>query len=247
MTMSTCARRADPTLFFAPIYNTAMSTGQSEITGPIVFHDSHGIFDAQSTVWSAKNQEAARIVEHQAQCILLVEKDSIFKRLLADDFPATNQCILATDGGYPGRSFRKLLHNIEQQTRLPFYVLADNDPAGYEFFFLIARGGLANNPRERASAIPGAAYLGLRTSDFERMKLHDDATIYLSSAEQQQLQRLASYPWLPADSCWRLDMKEMQKRGFKVEMEATCSLSLEYLAKQFLPQRLGAADLLRLT
>jgi hypothetical protein len=38
----------------------------------------------------------------------------------------------------------------------------------------------------------------------------------------------------------------MQKRGFKVEMEATSSLSIGYLAEPFLPQRLASADHLRL-
>ena len=223
-----------------------MSTGQSEISGPIVFGDSLGRFDAQSTVWSATSRDGVQIVEHHARCILMVEKNSIFKRLLADKFPAKNQCILATDGGYPGRSFRKLLHKIEQQTRLPFYVLADNDPAGYEFFFLIVRGGLAKNPREQASAIPGAAYLGLLNSDFESMKLHDDVTIKLTPDERQQLDRLLSYAWLPAGSPWRSEINAMQKRGFKVEMEATASLSIDYLAEHFLPQRLASANHLRL-
>ena len=223
-----------------------MSLGQNEITGPIVFADSQGRFDIQSTVWAAKGREGVQIVEHCARCILLVEKGSIFKRLLEDEFAAKNQCILATDGGYPGRSFRKLLHKIEQQTGLPFYVLADNDPAGYEFFFLVARGGLGINPRERASAIPSAAYLGLRTSDFESMKLHDDVTIKLTPNERQQLDRLASYPWLPVDSPWRSEINAMRKRGFKVEMEATNTLSLDYLAEHFLPQRLASANHLRL-
>jgi DNA topoisomerase-6 subunit A len=96
-----------------------MRTGQNEIAGPIVFEDSQGRFDAQSTVWSAKGREGLQIVEHYAQCILLVEKGSIFNRLLEDKFPVKNQCILATDRGYAGRSLRKLLHKIENETRRP--------------------------------------------------------------------------------------------------------------------------------
>src|SRR5580693_6164872 len=102
-----------------------MQLGQSEITGPIVFEDSHGRYDAQSAVWSAKGREGVQVVEHHARCILLVEKDTLFRRLVADNFPAKNQCILASDNGYPGRSLRALLHKIEDETRLPFYILAD--------------------------------------------------------------------------------------------------------------------------
>jgi DNA topoisomerase VI subunit A len=223
-----------------------MSLGQSKITGPISFEDSQGRFDAKSAVWSAKGLDDVRIVEHRARRILLVEKDLIFDRLVAENFPAKSQCILATGGGYPGRSLRRLLYKIEQETLLPFYVLADNDPAGYEFFFLVARGGVNKNPREQASAIDRAVYLGLRCSDFESMKLGDEVTIELKPDEREQLDRLLSYSWLPADSPWRSEITAMQKRGFKVEMEATVSLSIDYLAEHFLPQRLAVADHLRL-
>jgi len=57
---------------------------------------------------------------------------------------------------------------------------------------------------------------------------------------------LRLWHWLPVDSPWRSEINAMRKRGFKVEMEATNTLSLDYLAEHFLPQRLASANHLRL-
>jgi DNA topoisomerase-6 subunit A len=165
--------------------------------------------------------------------MMLVEKNTIFERLREDDFATKNHCLLLCGNGFPGRSFRLFVRQLHDQLRLPFYVLADNDPAGYELFFLTAR------------EFPEAVYLGLRVRDYELLGLSDWVQIALSGAEREQLRVLKARPWLRSDVAWQHELDALLKRGFKVEMEALCSVSVSCFADSYLPKRLAAADHLR--
>jgi len=191
--------------------------------------------------------EGVSVVEHHARFVLLVEKADIFARLLKDEFPAKNQCVLFCGNGYPGRAFRVLVRRLHDQLRLPFYVLADNDPAGYELFFLTALGATRRrNAAATSLAIANAAFVGLRVRDYELLELAHGIQIMLSDAERQQLQRFKSYRWLKSDAAWQCEMDVLLQRGFKVEMEALFTLSPSFLADTYLPARLSSDDHLRL-
>lgn len=156
---------------------------------------------------------------------------------------------MACGNGYPGRSFRRILCQIHKQIALPFYVLADNDPGGFEFFFLVCRGTARSSDfggtRGHPLAIPEAAYIGLRASDYDRMAMERWAYINLNERERIQLDRLSSCDWLNPNTPWQDEFRAMRLRGFKVEMEATYALSRSYLAKTYLPARIAAGDHLR--
>lgn len=207
------------------------------ITGPITLRDELGSHDLRASAWSGprgSSGDDVSFVEHNAQFMMLVKKATIFARLREDEFATKNRCVLICGNGFPGRTFRGLLRQLCDQLRLPFYVLADNDPAGYELFFLTGRG------------IPGAVYLGLRVRDYELLGLPDWVQIKLSEAEREQLQRLRARPWLKQDAEWQCEVDALLQRGFKVEMEALCSVSVSYFPERYLAERLGATDHLRL-
>ena len=207
------------------------------ITGPVTLRDSRGSHDLRASVWHGPNEtshEGISIIEHDAKVALLVEKTTIFDQLLKTDFATKNQCILLCGGGYPGRTFLRLVGQLHNQLRLPFYVLADNDPAGYELLLLLAR------------QIPAIAYLGLRVRDYELLAMSEVAQITLSDAEREQIHRLKAHPSLRSDAAWQLDLDSLLRRGFKVEMEALMSVSASCLAEDYLPKRLAARDHLRI-
>jgi DNA topoisomerase VI subunit A len=206
------------------------------ITGPITLHDEEGSHDLRASAWSGPRDGSGggiSVVEHDAQSMLLVEKNTIFARLRDDDFATKNHCVLCCGTGFPGRSFRALVGQLHQQLQLPFHVLADNDPAGYQLFFLTAR------------EFPAAAYLGLRVRDYELLGLPDWVQIALTDAEREQLRGLKARPWLKSDVAWQLELDGLLQRGFKVEMEALCTVSVSCFADCYLPERLAAKDHLR--
>lgn len=175
--------------------------------------------------------------------MLLVEKQGIFNRLKQDGFAEQHRCVMLSGNGYPGLSFRRVIHTLHQQLRIPLYVLADNDPAGYEMFFLVTRGSARTTGSIRAaSAVPGAAFVGVQVRDYGLFSLPDDAGITLNEEERLQLLRLKSCTWLRQDPLWQREFDQLLERGFKVEMEAFCLLSLSFMASSYLPDRIAAAN-----
>ena len=126
-------------------------------------------------------------------------------------------CVLATGGGGPSRSFHAVLRQLHDQLRVPFYVMADNDPAGYMLYFQIARGTprREGNPRN-ANAIPEPRFLGLRARDYERLEMPACSTIPLKDEELEQLGHLESCPWLSSNAAWRREFGALRRHGFKV-------------------------------
>lgn len=223
------------------------------ITGPLLLRDSHGLHDLHASIWAGPNgshEEQVTVVKHAARFVLLVEKKNIFGRLCADDFHLKGRCVLASGDGYPGRSFHRVLRKICDQIALPLYVLADNDPGGYELFFLVARGTARcrdyRGANHNALAIRQAAFIGMRTRDYSAMGMGEWASISLSEPDRAQLNRISSCAWLKSDDRWQEEIRTMASRGFKVELEATFGLSPTYLADTYLPERIAANDHLRL-
>jgi len=216
------------------------------IVGPIVLRDTRGTQDLRCFVWRGPLDGAGdgvAVVEHDAACMLLVEKHNVFERLRMDGFAQERRCVVLCGNGYLGRSFHRLVHRIHEQLQVPLYVLADNDPAGYEFFFHVARGSASARGRpQSATAIPIAAFLGLRVRDFELLGLSDHVGIDLSDPERSQIRRLMSCPWLRSDAAWQQELDGLMQRGFKVELEALCTISLSHMASSYLPDRLDASD-----
>jgi DNA topoisomerase VI subunit A len=220
------------------------------ITGPLVIQDDGGRHDLRDRIWTGPTDESRKqilVAEHDARFTLLVEKRNIFNRLIEDGFHRTNRCILASGDGYPGRSFHAILRQLHDQLRIPFYVLADNDPAGYLLFFLIARGTVQRNGKWRATmAIRDARYLGLRADDYQQLGLSEDCQIHLSESDLEQIAHLKSCPWLRSNVTWQKEFDQVLRNGFKIEVEAPYALAKSLFIDAYLPQQILADDLLRL-
>lgn len=67
-----------------------------------------------------------------AEYVLVVEKDSVFQKLLHEQCPSFNQCILVTGKGYPDISTRMLVHLLSEKADLPVYAIVDANPFGFE-------------------------------------------------------------------------------------------------------------------
>jgi DNA topoisomerase VI subunit A len=200
--------------------------------------------------WIGPSSEREEILGEMesVQFILMVERRSVFQRLVEDQFHGKNFCILVTAGGYPSRRFRSALKDLHERLNVPFYLLADNDPAGYLLFFLLARGVARRLGHPRyLEAIPAVRFIGLRANDFEQLNMSRCAIIELSECEREALRQLKLKPWLKDDLVWQHEFDQMQQNGFKVEMEALYSISVDFLAEKYLPNRLAEGKYLELS
>ena len=65
-----------------------------------------------------------------ATCILVVEKEGIYQRLVQDQFWHHHRCILVTGKGFPDLATRACVHFLHHHLQLPVRGLADCDPFG---------------------------------------------------------------------------------------------------------------------
>jgi len=217
------------------------------LVGPIVIADGIGRFNLHDDVWDGpQGSEPVAVVEHQAKSVLLVEKLNIFMGLMEDQFHLKNACLLACGNGYPGRSFRRVLRQINDQLKVPFHVLADNDPAGYEIYFLVARGGAGRSKPNKSMAIRDASFIGLRAADILRLGIDESVQIKLNEFQVQHLYQLRKRPWLKSRPEWRREIDQSLERETKVEIEALITLGVSYLSGSYLPERLAAGEWLRM-
>ena len=216
------------------------------MTGPIILEDAEGRHDLREHVWSGPNHrtgERISVVQNDARFILMSEKRETFEFLVETQFHLEQRCVLVTGDGFPGRRFQIALRSLHDQLRIPFYVLADGDPAGYLFYFTISRG------TARRVSVPGpelaiaaARFLGVTTFDFERYGLDHSRTLVLRASERGELAHLRSCSWLQGNPAWQQELERMSQAGFKLEVEALRTWDEGFLSEIYLPNRLAESE-----
>ncbi|XP_048515545.1 meiotic recombination protein SPO11 [Athalia rosae] len=88
--------------------------------------------NAEGGVLIPQNIHRITSIRTSAKYVLVVEKDSVFQRLLAEHCPQFLNCILITGKGYPDINTRMLVSLLGNRLNIPVYVLVDADPFGVE-------------------------------------------------------------------------------------------------------------------
>lgn len=157
-----------------------LSSSKALISGPIrirtdrsetiEFVHSEGLslpcdFDSQNTI------------ETTAKFVLVVEKETVFKRLLKDDIfnRLGQEFILITAKGQSDMSTRLFLNRIAAQFRIPIYGLFDADPYGIEIMLTYKFGSLVS-VMGAAAGVEGERY-DWRPNDFLFLCTENDEKI----------------------------------------------------------------------
>lgn len=72
----------------------------------------------------------------KANFVLVIEKDTIFQKLLEEDCPRIFKCILVTGKGYPDINTRMLVNILSVKIGLPVYIIVDANPFGVDIMLL---------------------------------------------------------------------------------------------------------------
>ena len=180
----------------------------------------------------------------QADFVLHVEKDTVWRRFNEDKFWKTHNCILTHGNGQPPRGVRRLLHRMQNELKLPVYCLLDNDPWGYYIYSVIKQGSINLAYESSRMAIPNAKFLGMRSKDYTRCDLSPSATINLSDNDIKRAKQIAQYPWFEKKKAWQKEINLMLENGFKLEVEALISKDISYVTEEYVPARLADQDFL---
>ena len=99
----------------------------------------------------------------RARFVLVVEKDSVFRRLVGDRFTARVPSILITACGYPDLATRALVAKVVDALHVRAFALTDHNPHGLALM-LAYKHGTANHGLESNCRCPGLKWIGLKSA-----------------------------------------------------------------------------------
>ena len=122
-----------------------LSTSKGLIAGDITITlEENEVINCIGTKCVPQNPSTIKSVKSEAEYVLVVEKDTVFSRLVNDNFfgRSLKKCILVTAKGYPDINTRVLLKKIVEKLNIPVYIIVDADPYGIEIMCTYKFGSL---------------------------------------------------------------------------------------------------------
>lgn len=119
----------------------------------------HGAYAIEST------PDLIEFVDFSADYVLVVEKDAVFQQLHRHGFWRKNKVILVTSAGQPDRATRRFVRRLNEELKLPVYILADSDPYGFYIYSVFKIGSITLSYESERLATPKARFLGVTMSD----------------------------------------------------------------------------------
>jgi DNA topoisomerase-6 subunit A len=217
------------------------------VIGPLVIEDDGDRVDCSRlgkggySVPSIVEPEFIRIRKCTADFVLLIEKGTQWNRLSEDKFWRKYNCVLITGNGQPPRGVRRLARRLNEEHRLPVYVLVDNDPWGYYIYSVVKQGSINLAFESRRMAIPSARFIGLSSADPARYDLPRNVGIKLNDKDIARGKEILNYPWFQKKE-WQAEIKRMLASGLKFELDALANKDFQYLTKKYLPGKLDEKD-----
>jgi len=205
---------------------------KGKVVGPIVVRSQGYELDAskfgETALSLPVNVDALEIIKVEASYVLVIEKDAIFQRLVREKFWSQENAVLITAKGMPDRATRRFVKRLNEEYKLPVYVLTDGDPYGIYIYSVYKSGSIKLSYESERLATPNAKFLGVAPLDIERYKIPDQFVIRATDRDVKRAQELLKYPWFQND-VWRKELEYFLKSKKKVEIEALSAHGLKYL------------------
>jgi DNA topoisomerase-6 subunit A len=187
--------------------------------------------------------ENIEIKDLDAEFVLFIEKDAVWKRFNEDKFWKKHKCIIITGKGQAARAERRLVQRFSNEFNLPIYALMDADPWGFYIYSVIKRGSISLSYSEEKLATPNTKYIGLSISDVEKFKIPNNVTIKLNDEDSKRLKEMKEYPWFQ-NKAWQKEFDLMKKMNYKLELEALSRLGIRHITEEYLPEKIRNKDFL---
>ena len=223
------------------------ATGRGSMVGPLTIRDSGDTIDLRrmgSGGWSVPSiveEHVVQLGKSEAKYVLLIEKDAVWKRFNEDKFWQREKCIIVTGQGQPPRGVRRLVRRLNQELKLPVYVLVDNDPWGFYIYSVLKQGSINLAYESMRMAVPTARFIGLSSYDKVTYKLPSNVAIKMNDQDVSRARQMLAYPWFQAKR-WQDEIQEMVKSGQKYELEALSRRGISFITEEYLPKKLKDRD-----
>ena len=228
---------------------------KGSLFGPIVINDSGDEIDCMSMGTSGlaipSIVDHYEFVEHDADFILLVETSAMVNRLVEEDFHKEQNAIIISAGGQPSRGVRRLINIMHDRLELPVYVFTDGDPWGYYIYSVLKSGSMSLAFQSDRLATPDAKLIGMTMEDIEEYGL-EHVTEDLKgkpkdsggpTKDYKRIHDVMDYEWMQNEQ-WQAQFQKMLDKGVRVEQQALAANSLEFVANEYLPEKIENEEFL---
>jgi len=187
--------------------------------------------------------EKIEIKDLDAEYVLFIEKDAVWKRFNEDRFWQKNKCIIITGRGQPSRAERRLVQRLNREFKLPVFALMDADPWGMYIYSVIKQGSISLSYSEEKLATPDTKYIGLTVKDVETFKIPKEVTIKLNKLDEKRLNEMKGYEWFRKKE-WQEEFDRMKDKAIKLELEALSKKGIRFITEEYMPQKIKSKDFL---
>jgi len=216
------------------------------IYGDIEIRDSGDRFNASKLGrggWAVPgNIEDITFKKANVDYILAVETAAMSDRLIEEKFPVQNNCLLVACQGQAPRGIRRLLSRLHVEMNLPVVVFTDGDPYGWYIYSTIKQGSINLAYLSNTLSVPEAQFVGMTMDDIETYEL-GGVTEKLKDLDKKRIEEELKYPWFQ-NRKWQKQLNKCKKMGVRIEQQALANKSLEFVAKEYLPEKIESKNFL---
>ncbi len=225
------------------------ASSKGVITGKLKIKDGKDTIDLTkmgSGGWGVPSNvepEKIEIKDLDAEYVLFIEKDAVWKRFNEDQYWKKHKCIIITGRGQPSRAERRFVQRLNKEHKLPVFALMDADPWGMYIYSVIKQGSISLSYSEEKLATPATKYIGLTVSDVETFKIPKEVTIKLNKLDVKRLNEMKKYEWFKKKE-WQDEFDLMKEKAIKLELEALSKKGIRFITEKYLPQKIKSNDFL---
>ncbi len=226
------------------------------IYGDIVIRDGEDEFNTSKLGrggWAVPGTvEHLQFPEINVDYVLVVETAAMADRLIEEKFAQKENALIIATQGQASRGVRRLIHRLHYEEGLPIVVFTDGDPYGWYIYSTIKQGSINLAYLSEKLATPEAKFVGMTMDDIKRYGL-ENVTEKLKgippnkkggpTGDYKRIIEEMNYPWFQNKE-WQRQLQMALKMGVRIEQQALANKSLEFVAKEYLPEKINRGDLL---
>lgn len=206
----------------------------------------HGAYAIEPT------PDLIEFIDVDAEYVLVIEKDAVFQQLHRIGFWKKHKAVLITSAGQPDRATRRFVRRLNEELKLPVYILTDADPYGWYIYSVFKIGSITLSYESERLATPSARFIGVSMTDIygdpqkgkkpyltEKERRH-----YIIKAKQADIKRakeLMNYKWFQTKE-WTKEINIFLSKKSKLEIEALASKGLRFLSDKYIPEKITTGD-----
>ncbi|MCC6058296.1 MAG: DNA topoisomerase VI, partial [Desulfurococcaceae archaeon] len=184
------------------------------------------------------------------ELVLVVEKDAVFQQLHRAGFWKKYRAILVTSAGQPDRATRRFVRRLNEELKLPVYILTDADPYGWYIYSVFKIGSITLSYESERLATPNAKFLGVSMTDIfgdknKKPYLSEEERrnfiIKAKKADIKRAQELLNYEWFKTEK-WMKEINIFLEKQSKLEIEALTGKGLYFLMDTYIPTKIQTGD-----